>query len=151
MAVRHLFFIDEVFWVKNDWLREFLKLYREQIAVPFTANFRFGGLQEEDIRLLAEAGATGLAVATETADEEQRRDLLNKPVKNRHILQVCEWLHKYRIPFASSVFFGLPGDTGRTILPDWVSFAALHRPTCGPHSSSPIRVCRWSVTKRWRR
>lgn len=108
--VRHIFFIDEVFWVKNEWLREFLQRYRQEINIPFTANFRFGGITEEDIRLLASAGATGLAVATETANESQRRGLLNKPVKNQHILQVVDWLHRYRIPFASSVFFGLPGD-----------------------------------------
>lgn len=111
VSVKHIFFIDEVFWVKNEWLREFLTLYRCEVNIPFTANFRFGGIDEDDVRLLAEAGATGLAVATETADENQRRGLLNKPVRNQHILQVVEWLHRYRIPFASSVFFGLPGDT----------------------------------------
>lgn len=111
VRVKHIFFIDEVFWVRNEWLREFLRLYRSEIGIPFTANFRFGGIAEDDIRLLAEAGATGLAVATETADESQRRGLLNKPVRNQHVFQVVDWLHRYRVPFASSVFFGLPGDT----------------------------------------
>jgi radical SAM superfamily enzyme YgiQ (UPF0313 family) len=109
--VKFLFFIDEVFWVKNDWLREFLALYKERIRIPFNANFRFGGIQEEDIKLLADAGATIMTVAIESGDEEQRKGIMNKPVTNKHILEVTEWMHKYGIKFGSSCFFGLPGDT----------------------------------------
>lgn len=110
-TVKHIFFIDEVFWVKNDWLRAFLPLYRDQIGLPFTANFRFGGITEEDVRLLAEAGASGLSLSTESGDEAQRRGILNKPVTNEQILRIAGWMHKYGISFGSSAFFGLPGDT----------------------------------------
>jgi radical SAM superfamily enzyme YgiQ (UPF0313 family) len=109
--VKFLFFIDEVLWVKNDWLREFFQLYKERIHLPFTGNFRFGAIQEEDVKLLAEAGATGLIFATETGDEAQRRGLLNKPVGNEQIVKIAGWLHKYGISFSASAFFGLPGDT----------------------------------------
>ncbi len=109
--VRHIQFIDEVFWVKNDWLREFLVLFKERIGLTFTANFRFGGISEEEIKMLAWAGANAIYVATETADEDQRRNLMNKPVKNEQIFQVAEWMHKYGIKFGVSSFFGLPGDT----------------------------------------
>jgi radical SAM superfamily enzyme YgiQ (UPF0313 family) len=109
--VKFIFFIDEVFWVKNDWVREFLALYKERIGLPFFANFRFGGIQEEDVKLMAEAGLTNLYLATETADEEQRRNMMNKPVKDEQIFKVAGWLHKYRIWFGSSSFYGLPGDT----------------------------------------
>jgi len=110
-TVKHIFFIDEVFWVKNDWLREFLPLYRDQIGLPFTANFRFGGITEDDVRLLADAGASGLSLSTESGDEAQRRGILNKPVTNEQILRIAGWMHKYGIDFGSSAFFGLPGDT----------------------------------------
>lgn len=110
-TVKHVFFIDEVLWVKNEWLREFLPLYRQKIGLPFTANFRFGGIEESDIRMLAEAGASGLSLSTESGDEEQRRGILNKPVKNEQLLRISKWMHKYGIRFGSSVFFGLPGDT----------------------------------------
>lgn len=109
--VKFIFFIDEVFWVKNDWLREFLPLYKERIGLPFQANFRFGGIEEEDIKLLAECGLASVYVATESADEAQRRGLLNKPVKDDHIFKVAGWFRKYGVWFGSSAFFGLPGDT----------------------------------------
>jgi radical SAM superfamily enzyme YgiQ (UPF0313 family) len=109
--VNYIFFIDEVFWVKNDWLREFLQLYKERIGIPYNANFRFGGIQEEDIKLMAESGAERLTVAVESGDEEQRKGIMNKPVKNDQILKIAGWMKKYGIGFGSSCFFGLPGDT----------------------------------------
>src|SRR4029077_2118907 len=63
--VKHIFIIDEVLWVKNEWLREFLVLWKERIKLPFSSNFRFGGITEEDIKLIAEAGG-GVGIATET-------------------------------------------------------------------------------------
>src|SRR6185503_2328934 len=109
--VKFLFFIDEVLWVKNDWLREFFQLYKERIRLPFTGNFRFGAIREEDVKLLADAGATGLIFATESGDEAQRKGLLNKPVSNEQIIKIAGWLRKYKISFSASAFFGLPGDT----------------------------------------
>lgn len=111
IKVKQIFFVDEVFWLKNDWLREFLTLYKERIGIPFAANFRFGKITEEDIALIKEAGVRTLTVAAETGDETQRRTMMDKNVKDEQIFQVTGWLHKHRIKFGSSCFFGLPGDT----------------------------------------
>ncbi len=108
--VKHIFFIDEVLWVKNAWLREFLDLWKKEVAMPFTASFRFGGITEDDIRLLAEAGAGPVSFATETADEATRKNVLKKPVSNEHLFQIAEWLHRYGVEFCASQFFGLPGE-----------------------------------------
>lgn len=108
--VDFVFILDEVLWFDRPWLYEFLELYKERIGLPFTANLKFNGVREEDVRRLAEAGVHGMAVNAETGDEEQRRTLLNKPVSNAHILQVTRWMHQYGVKFGNSVFFGLPGD-----------------------------------------
>ena len=111
-TIRRIFIIDEVLWFDRTWLREFLELYRDRVGIPFTMNFKFnGGVREEDVRLMGEAGAVAVCVATETGDEELRRGLLNKPVSNAHILEVAGWMHKYGVDFGSSAFFGLPGQT----------------------------------------
>ena len=97
-----IFFYDEVFWVRNDWLREFLTLYRDRIGLPFHCNFRFGSIEESDVQLLAEAGCRSTAVATESGDEHQRCRLLNKLVSDDQILQTGRLLRKHGIRFASS-------------------------------------------------
>lgn len=108
--VKAIIFIDEVLWVKNSWLEEFLDLYQAEIHLPFSANFRFGVISEGLIKKMAAAGAATVIVASETADEKQRRELLNKDVSNALIIQICEWLNKYKIKFCINTFFGLPGD-----------------------------------------
>ncbi|UCG17680.1 MAG: B12-binding domain-containing radical SAM protein [Phycisphaerales bacterium] len=127
--VRYVSFIDEVFWVKNDWLREFLTLYKQRIRVPFYAEYRFGGgITEDDIRLMAEAGAENLVISAETGDESQRRKLMNKSVGDDHILQITRWLRKHKISYVTSAFFGLPGDTVQDHV-DRLGFFRKIRPT----------------------
>jgi len=109
--VRHLYFADEVLWTNNIWLREFLTLYKKKINLPFTAAFRFGPIEEKDIQLMADAGAWAMGVSAETGDEQQRINLLGKHVSNDHIIEVTGWLRKYGILYATTVMFGLPGDT----------------------------------------
>ncbi|MDP8265980.1 MAG: radical SAM protein [Candidatus Aceula meridiana] len=109
--VNFIFFTDEVLWLNKEWLREFLMLYKEHIRIPFSANFHFSPIEEEDIRLFKDAGVSSVIFAVETADENQRLGFLNKKVKDKYIFKLAEWLHKYRIRFVSSAMFGLPGDT----------------------------------------
>lgn len=110
--VHFVHFVDEVLWVKNDWLREFLTLYRDRIRLPFIACYRFGGgITEDDIKLMAEAGARQLSLSCETGDERQRFQVMNKPVRDQQYIEVAGWLRKHKIGFVSGAFFGLPGDT----------------------------------------
>lgn len=109
--VKHIFFVDEVMWVRNDWLREFLTLYKERVHIPFTGAFRFGPVEEDDIRLMAEAGAKAMILAPESGDEAQRKGIMQKPVSDEQIIHIAALLRKNGISHGSSAFFGLPGDT----------------------------------------
>lgn len=109
--VKYIIFTDEVLWVETEWLEAFLGLYKKEIGIPFMANLNLGNTDEKTIRLLADAGAKAVSLSTETADETQRRDLLNKPVTDKRIFHIAALLKKHHIMFGSSVFFGLPGDT----------------------------------------
>lgn len=110
--IKRIFIIDEVLWFERKWLRQFLELYRDRIGIPFTMHFKFnGGVTEEDVALMGEAGAVGVVFAAETGDEELRRGLMNKPVTNSHILKVASWMKKHDVRFGTTAFFGLPGQT----------------------------------------
>ena len=110
--IKRIFLIDEVLWFDRAWLHEFLELYRDRIAIPFTMHFKFnGGITEADIKLMGEAGAVAIVVAAETGDEHLRRTIMNKPVSNSHILTVTSWMAKYKLRYGTTAFFGLPGQT----------------------------------------
>ncbi len=102
---------DENLWNSNAWLREFLQLYKARVHLPYAAAFRFGPIEEADVRLLSEAGKAYLILAVECASESVRRHTLNKQVSNAHILQVAEWLRRYGVSFCATALFGLPGET----------------------------------------
>ncbi|MFN8016897.1 MAG: radical SAM protein [Acidimicrobiales bacterium] len=110
--IKRIFIIDEVLWFDRAWLRRFLELYRDRIGIPFTMHFKFnGGVTEEDVALMGEAGAVAVVVAAETGDEELRRGLMKKPVSNAHILEVTGWMRKHGVRYGTTAFFGLPGQT----------------------------------------
>lgn len=106
--VKFIFFTDEVFWISKDWLRRFLKMYQENFAIPFSANFHFTSIEESDIKLFAEARVNNLIFAVESGDERVRSSLLHKYVKDRDIFKVAEWMRAQRIAYVSSAMFGLP-------------------------------------------
>ncbi|MBI1207884.1 MAG: radical SAM protein [Azospirillum sp.] len=102
---------DENLWNTNAWLREFLQRYKARVNLPYAAAFRFGPIEESDVRLLGEAGKAYLIVAVECASETERWQTLNKHVSNDHILQVSEWFRRYGVSFCATALFGLPGET----------------------------------------
>ena len=52
---------DDVFMLKpNGWIKEFAKLYKERINLPFSSNVRASSVKEEDIIALKDAGDTCL-------------------------------------------------------------------------------------------
>jgi len=108
---KYLVISDEVLWVKNSWLREFLALYKERIKARFIANYRWGTIEEDDVRMMAEAGAEGFVLAVETGDENQRINKFGKRVSNQQALETADLLHKYGIKYTVAAFFGIPGDT----------------------------------------
>lgn len=120
--IKRIFLIDEVLWFERTWLHEFLRLYKERIGIPFSMHFKFnGGVNEDDVRLMVEAGAVFIIVAAETGDEEIRRTIMNKPVSNAHVLKIGTWMKRleaegHKIYYGSSAFFGLPGQTFETHL-----------------------------------
>jgi len=88
-----------------------LTLYKERVGIPFFGSFRFGPIEEADIELMAEAGASVFGMGVESGDEEQRRTLLRKNVTDEQVLYVTGLLRKHGIAYGCSAFFGLPGDT----------------------------------------
>jgi len=107
--VKFIFFTDEIFWITKEWLHRFLRLYQERFSIPFSANFHFTAIGEEEIKLFAQAHVNNLIFAVESGDEEIRAHLLQKHVKDADIFQAAAWMRQYKIAYVSSAMFGLPG------------------------------------------
>lgn len=109
---QYLAFQDDVFLIQPKWLDEFLLLLKEEIRLPFHCHSIANVMRDEDLfRRLGEAGCIRIFYAIETGNEETRRKVLKKPVKDSDILKARDLCEKYGIEILSSVIFGLPGET----------------------------------------
>ena len=104
-------FVDELFTIDMEWLREFAEKYRNRIALPFICNVRADTVDEETASLLADAGAFRVCLGLETGNEELRIGLLNKPITDAQYIEASEILHRHKIKFLTTNMIGLPGET----------------------------------------
>ncbi|HQH72421.1 MAG TPA: radical SAM protein, partial [bacterium] len=98
------------------WLREFLPRYGKEIGLPFICNVRCDLTDEEEARLLAEAGCIRVATGIESGSDELRRTILAKNISTGKILEACRLYYEHGIRVIGQNMFGVPGETVETAL-----------------------------------
>jgi len=104
-------FVDDVFVPNRPWLEKFVELYRREINLPFGCILRLDQVDEDQARLLAEAGCRFAVAAIESGSERVRREVMGRRMTDEQILQGCENLHRYGIKLYSQNMLGAPGET----------------------------------------
>tara|TARA_B100000315_G_scaffold161820_1_gene150303 strand:- start:1809 stop:3233 length:1425 start_codon:yes stop_codon:yes gene_type:complete len=94
----------------ESWLKEFAIKYKEKVNIPFTCNLVAASINEEQIRLLKEAGCCGVTFGLESGVEEIRLNILNKKVKDSHYFKAARMLRKYSIKYMTFNMFLLPSE-----------------------------------------
>lgn len=109
-------FQDDTFILNRRWLREFLPRYGKEIGLPFICNVRCDLTDEEEARLLADAGCIRVATGIENGDDELRRTILAKNVTSEQIIKACDLYYRHGIKVVGQNMFGVPGETVETAL-----------------------------------
>ena len=105
-------FGDDTFAYKvDDWLRELLTRYKEEIGLPYYCLMRSNVLTEEMAQLLAESGCKSIGMSLETGNEEMRNDLLCRNISDETALRSFELTRKYRMHTQANSMLALPGST----------------------------------------
>ena len=104
-------FRESIFPLAQEWLQEFAADYKSRVALPFYCHLRLDLLNERAVQLLAQAGCYSANVGIETGNEDLRRRLLRRPMKNEAIVAGCNLLRKHGIKILSNNMLGLPGTT----------------------------------------
>ena len=100
---------DDVFMLKpNGWLKEFGKLYKERINLPFSCNVRASSVKEDDIIALKEAGLTHVWMGVECGDEKAANEIFLRHTTNETIIKVNNWFKKYGVKVNTFNIMGLP-------------------------------------------
>jgi radical SAM superfamily enzyme YgiQ (UPF0313 family) len=108
---KYVYLAAETLTTDHAWLKRFLALYRQEIAVPFSCLSRANELNEDIIRELAEAGCYFTSFGLESGSERIRNGLLKRDIRTEKFLEVAALLRKYRIKFLVHQIFALPTET----------------------------------------
>ncbi len=104
-------FHDGTFNANKHFIKEFLKLYAESGLPGFVINSRTENVDEEYVQLLKKAGCDRVTIGVQHGNEDLRRIIANRPMKNREIIDSCNLLKKYNIRVGIDLIFGWPGET----------------------------------------
>jgi len=109
--IKWVSFMDDTFNTNKKRLREFLEMYKREIGIPFICQMRVDFADEEQIKLLKDAGVDRITIGVEHGDEDFRRKVLNRDVTNKQILDFGKWVNEANIRLSTQNIIGFPGET----------------------------------------
>ena len=107
-STKFIFFEDDEFVTNTNRLREFSEKW---IDLPYHAQLRIEQLTEEKAKLLKESGCYSATFAIESASECWRRDMLNRKMTNKQIIDGAKILRKYGIKIRTQCMIAQPLET----------------------------------------
>jgi len=83
-----VYFQDDIFGFRLDWLKEFVQEWKTKVGVPWHCQIRLELTQDERrLDLFREGGCTGITVAVESGNEFLRRYVLHREMSDELIIQ----------------------------------------------------------------
>jgi len=107
----YVIFLDDTFTIKHRWVKEFCRLYGEQLGAPFSLHARVETVNEQLLHTLAEAGCKQITYGVESGSERVRREIMRRPVTNERFHDVFRWTREAGILLTANFMLGLPGET----------------------------------------
>jgi len=133
--IHNIYFVDDLFVVKRDRLRQFCEeLKRQNVKIKWQCLVRVDRLDEDDYRKMAEAGCYEVHYGIETADP-LIMEMVDKQTTPDQVRKAVTWAHNAAIRTKGYFMVGLPGDTEETIH-ETIEFAA----------SLPLDLAMFSLT-----
>lgn len=104
-----IFFDDDIITLDKKWFYEFFRLYKSWFKYPFYCNVRPGIIDSDMVKLLKEAGATGVVVGLEHGNEKFRKNILKRNITNKEIIETFKLCAQYNIiNNYAQIMVGLP-------------------------------------------
>jgi radical SAM superfamily enzyme YgiQ (UPF0313 family) len=123
-------FIDEVKYFKDKYglefvyilaemflptskqrVRDFSRLWKEKVGLPFWCQVRVEGVDEENARLLEEAGCVSVTAGIECGNEEFRKRVIHRMMSNQQLIEAFNILKKTKMQVSGNSIIGFPGET----------------------------------------
>jgi len=104
-------FFDDIFTLNDEWVKDFCKIYKQKINLPFNILVHPQIIKEEIIELLGDAGCFYVEMGIESGNEALRRTILKRYMSNQDIERAIKILKKFNIKIATLNMIGFPNET----------------------------------------
>ena len=98
-----------------DKFKRIAERYKKEINLPFWCQSRLDSFSDERTKLLKEMGCQSVSVGLEHGNEQIRRKLLRKQLKNKQVYEAFKVLAKYNIRPTINSMMGFPDETRENI------------------------------------
>lgn len=116
MKLAQLF--DPVFTIDLEWMKRFSKEYNRLLDPkkhPISVFSRIDNLDEEKIKVLADAGCKIVRMGIESGDEFIRNKVHEKKISTEQIIAINDLLRKNKIVQTNYYILGAPGESKKTM------------------------------------
>lgn len=109
--VSHISLHDDNFTTNVLWVEEFCEVYRDRIGLPW---YCFGyptTIKPRLMKAMASANCSMIFMGIDSGDEEVRKQLFERPMKDELIYDKARLIHEAGIKSFMSTIYGSPGET----------------------------------------
>lgn len=111
-----IMFIDDSFLARPAReIFEFCDMWKKY-KIPFWFNTRIDNCKPEYLAALKEAGVYRMTFGLESGNEQFRKNVLKRNVKNSKYAEYLEYINDSNIPYSLNVILGLPFETREMVL-----------------------------------
>lgn len=108
---RRVIFRDDIFAINHEWLAAFTEVYKKKVNLPYYC-YAHPVMVDRDIAdLLKESGCCLCTMGVQSADDGQRRKMLNRRYSNDQVRATVQLLKERGITVSLDHIMGIPGDT----------------------------------------
>ncbi|MDD2751784.1 MAG: radical SAM protein [Candidatus Omnitrophica bacterium] len=109
--LKSVHFIDDTFTYDYNWLQNFCAMYKKHIRVPFHCSGYPSTVDFKKAALLKDAGCYRLGMGIQSASEQSRKNVLNRPGSNDQIRRAVKALKDANLNFWLDHILNLPYET----------------------------------------
>ena len=111
-----IYLTDDIFGLNKKWRREFLKLYRERVKVPFICLLRCDVATEDTMKDLARGYCDTIQFGVESGSDYIRNTVMSRDMPRETIVNAFALAKKYGVKTNSINIIGVPGETEEMLL-----------------------------------
>ncbi len=104
-------FVDDVFVQDLGWLKEFAKLYKKNVNLPYAMLTHPKFINKEIAKTLVKSGCYFLLFGIQSASEKIRTSVLERFETNAEIENAAKSCHQAGLRFSIDHIFNIPGET----------------------------------------